>query len=123
MKDLKLSFKYSNETAVSTIISQAHLSVVLTPSGTESANHFASVDNFQLYTALLNHFQHGDFPAVVDSVCIHFACDSNDCHRFIGRLGRESSTDSIQLEYPCTPSTCIATDVVRQTMASAFFLR
>lgn len=69
MKDLKLSFKYSNETAVSTIISQVHLSVVLTPSGTESAKT-CQIISFQLYTALLNHFQHDDFSTVVDSLCI-----------------------------------------------------
>lgn len=56
MKDLKLSFKYSNETAVSTIISQVHLSVVLTPSGTESAKTCQIISHLQITSSSILHF-------------------------------------------------------------------
>lgn len=126
MKDLKLSFKYSNETAVSTIISQ----VVLTPSGTESAKTCQIISHLQITSSSILHFSTISsmmtfqlLQIVSASPLLHFSWDSNSCHRFIGRLGRESYAASIQLEYLCTPSTCIGTDVVRQTMAFAFFLQ
>lgn len=130
MKDLKLSFKYSNETAVSTIISQVHLSVVLTPSGTESAKTCQIISHLQmtsssilLFSTISSMMTSQLLQIVSVSPLLHFSWDSNGCHRFKGRLGRESYAASIQLEYLCTPSTCIGTDVVRQTMAFAFFLQ